>query len=227
MAKLKSNTQVILKNGLYYIVDSNNRIIRFKPWLGDSFSFLYDLIMSNSVFPKKFGADIQKHVEILAQELAGVHGKRVLELATGSGSAVHFLNKDNQYTGTDISAGLLQQAASQFRKAGFSEPEFYVVSATDLPFENNTFDLCLCILSMNFFNDIEQVFREIRRVLVPEGVFVCSIPVPEKNRLQSTIHGILFSESEYALICEKYHFKYECIAGENGALLYFSAISQI
>jgi ubiquinone/menaquinone biosynthesis C-methylase UbiE len=226
MAKLKPNIQVIKKDELYYSVEIGNRLRRFKPWLGGSFSFLYDFIMKNSLFPKKFGGDIQKHYEILTQELAGTHGKQVLELATGSGSAVHFLDSDNQYTGTDISSGLLKQAAKQFRKAGFPEPEFYVVSADNLPFENNIFDLCLCILSLNFFSNVEMVFQEVRRVLVPEGVLICSVPVPERNRLKSTIRGILYSEAELEKICQEHGFKFERIPCENGVLLYFKAIKQ-
>jgi len=226
MAKLRPNIQVTKKKGLYYIVESGNRLRRFKPWLGDSFSFLYDFIMKNSVFPRKFGGDIQKHYEILIQELVGTHRRQVLELATGSGSAIHFLDNDNQYTGTDISPGLLKQAAKRFRKAAFPEPEFYVVSADDLPFGNGIFDLCLCILSLNFFSNAEMVFQEVRRVLVPEGVLVCSVPVPERNKLQSTIRGSLYSEAELHKICQEYGFKYQRILGENGALLYFKAVKQ-
>ena len=226
MTKLKPDIQVIKKKGLYYTVEDGNRLIRFGPWLADSLSFLYDFIMSNSVFPKKFGGDIQKHYEVLNQELADIRGRQVLELATGSGSAVHFLNSDNQYAGTDISPGLLKKATKRFRKAGFPEPEFYVVSADDLPFENGTFDLCFCILSLNFFSNVETVLQEVRRVLVPGGVFVCSVPVPERNRLQSTIRGTLYSEAELEKMCQEHGFKFEPISCENGALLYFEAISQ-
>ena len=100
---LKNGIKVVNKKGLNYIVEDGGKLLQFKPWLGDSFSFLYDFIMKSSIFPKKFGGDMSKHYEILSQELKGVHGKRVLELATGSGSAAHFLPNDNQYTGTDIS----------------------------------------------------------------------------------------------------------------------------
>ena len=225
MAKLKPDIQVIKKKGLHYTVQ-RNRLIRFRPWLGDSLSLFYDLIMSSSVLPKKLGADIQEHYEILTQALAGTHSRQVLELATGSGSAVHFLSSDNQYSGTDISPSLLKQAAKRFREAGFPEPEFYVVSADDLPFENGAFDCCLCILALNFFSDVELVFEEIQRVLVPGGVLVCSVPVPERNRLQSTIRGILYSEAELEKISQKHGLKFEPIPCENGALLYFKAIKK-
>lgn len=223
---LKSNIQVIKQKDLCYITDSGNSIKRFKPWLADSFSFLYDFIMKSSIFPKKFGGDMNKHYEILSKELKGVHGKRVLELATGSGSAVNFLPNDNQYTGTDISPGLLRKAVKSFRSTGFKNPEFYVASSDDLPFDDKSFDIALCILSLNFFNDVKKVFQEIRRVLAPGAIFICCVPVPERNSLQSTIRGTLYSEEELKIICQENGFGFEGIPVENGVLLYFRAIIQ-
>ena len=167
---------------------------------------------------------MRRHYEILSQELNGIHGKRILELATGSGSAVNFLPNDNQYTGTDISPGLLRRAVKTFRAAGFKEAEFYVASADDLPFDNDMFSICLCILSLNFFNDVEKAVQEIKRVLIPDALFICSVPVPERNRLQSTIRGTLYSEEELERICQEQGFGLESFPGENGALLYFRAI---
>jgi SAM-dependent methyltransferase len=223
---LKPDIQITRKKDLYYIQDNNNRLIRFKPWLGDSFSFLYDFFMNKSIFPKKFGGDIDKHYHILALELADTHGKNVLELATGSGSAVHFLNNDNKYIGTDISAGLLRQAVKRFRQSGFQDPEFYLVSSDNLPFADGIFDLCLCILSLNFFSNVKNALKEAQRVLIPEGILICSVPVPEKNIIQSTIRGTLHSESELKKICKNCGFFYEPIAVENGVLLYFKAIKK-
>lgn len=182
--------------------------------------------MKNAIFPKKFGGDINKHYEILSQELVSTHGKRVLELATGSGSAVNFLPNDNEYTGTDISPGLLKKAVKNFGIAVFKEAEFYITSAEDLPFENNTFSICLCILSLNFFNDVEKVFQEINRVMLPSGVLICCVPVPERNKLQSTIRGILKSEDDLTEICKDHDFGFESLPSQNGALLYFRAILQ-
>jgi len=113
-----------------------------------------------------------------------------------------------------------------FRSAGFKEAEFYVTSADDLPFDDNIFSICLCILSLNFFNDVEKTFQEIKRVLVSDALFICSVPVPERNRLQSTIRGTLYSEEELGRICQEQGFRLESFPNENGALLYFRAILQ-
>jgi ubiquinone/menaquinone biosynthesis C-methylase UbiE len=222
---LKEGVKTIEKKGLRYIIENGNKIKRYNPWLGESFSFLYDSIMKNSILPKKFGADVHRHFEILRRELEKVHGKHVLELATGSGSAVGFLNRDNQYTGTDISPGLLRRAKKKFTDAGFKDAAFYVASAEDLPFDDNIFDLCLCILSLNFFNNIAFVFQEIKRVLKSGAVFICSVPVPERNERKRTIRGTLRTEKELRTISQDNDFRFERIPPANGALLYFRAFS--
>lgn len=223
---LKNGIKVIEKKGLHYITQEDGRLMKFKPWLGDVFSFLYDFIMKNSIFPKKFGGDIIRHYEILSEELKGVHKRHVLELATGSGSAVNFLPNDNLYTGSDISPGLLHKAVKNFRNTGFKNAEFYVTCADSLPFDDNLFDIILCILSLNFFDDINKVLQEVKRVAVPAAVFICSVPVPDRNGLQSTIRGTLHSEKELAEICRENGFSFESIPVENGALLYFRVILQ-
>ena len=223
---LKNGIKIINKKGLNYIVEDGGRVLKFKPWLGDAFSFLYDFIMEKSIFPKKFGGDINQHYEILRKELHGVHEKRILELATGSGSAINFLPNDNQYTGTDISPGLLRKADKLFNNAGFKNAELYVTSADALPFDDSLFDVVLCILSLNFFNDIKKVFKEIHRVAVTDAIFICSVPVPERNKLQSTIRGTLYSEEKLERICKENGFIFESIPAKNGALLYFRTILQ-
>lgn len=63
-------------------------------------------------------------------------------------------------------------------------------------------------------------------VLLPGGRFICCVPVPERNKLQSIIRGVLYSEAEYETMCREHGFKFESIPCENGALLYFRAVKQ-
>jgi len=226
MATLKAGIHVETRSGLRYVVEDSHPTARHEPWLGNAFAFLYDFSMTNSVFPRKFGADMGRHYSILAHELEGTHGEQVLELGTGSGSACHFLCPDNCYTGVDVSPGLLKLAARRFVGAGFKDPEFYVVSAADLPFEEGTFGVCLCILSLNFIGDVQKAVQEVSRVLRPGGLFVCTVPVPERNRLKRTIRGVLYSEAELERFCRQHGLGFEPVASDNGALLYFRAVRQ-
>ena len=104
---LKPGLLVIKKGTLYYQVDHQGRTIRFQPWLGDAFAFLYDFFMTRSVFPVKFNAEITRHAAILSSELGDVHGQKVLELGTCSCAAADFLPPNNDYSGSDVSTGLL------------------------------------------------------------------------------------------------------------------------
>ena len=159
--KIKPSITVVDKNGIYHIVDHEGRIKTYKPWLGDILSFLYDGIMKKSVFPKKFNASIDRHYEILNREFRDINHKTIIELACGSGSAVNFLNRDNDYTGVDISPGLLRIANRKFARSGFVNHEFYVADACDLPFQDHHFDIGICNLSMNFFPDTKRFVSEL------------------------------------------------------------------
>ena len=220
---LKKGLKVIQKKGINYIKEGNE-VKKYQPWLGDMVNAFYDFFMKKTIFPKKFGGDINKHYQILKQELLSIHQKRVLELATGSGNAVYFLSNDNHYTGTDISPGLLQRASRRFQKFGFQNATFYLVSADNLPFESNIFDLLLCHLSFNFFADLEKVIQEINRVSKDKAIFLGSVPVPERNRLNSTIRGQLFPESKIKAFFEKDGWSFSSLLVENGCLLYFKAM---
>ncbi len=187
------------------------------------FSFAYDKIMAKSVFPKKFGGDIKRHFEILKKQLQNTHNKAILELGTGSGNAVYFLNSDNHYSGIDISTGLLRRAVKRLQKFGFQNADCFVVSADDLPFADKQFDIVMCHLSLNFFPDIHKVLCEIQRVMLAGATIYCSIPVPEREGSKSTIHGTLYSEIEYKELFQKYGMVFESLPDQNGNLLYFKA----
>jgi len=187
------NTSVQKKN-LHYVLDQKGHIKKYKPWLGDVFSFLYDRIMEKFIFPRKFNASLEKHIDILKNESRDIHHARILEIATGSGNAALFLNKDNNYTGIDISPGLLKRAYSRFNESGFEMVELYVSTAEDLPFPDHLFDLALCHLSLNFFSDIELFIRELKRVLKHKATFF-----------------------------ETSGFNFRSMPHKNGAILYFTA----
>jgi len=223
---LKAGIRTVQRGPLQYTLGADGRPTRLRPWLGDIVSPFYDAIMRRSVFPKKFLADIDRHVAILREALSDVHGQRVLELGTGSGSATAFLPADNRYVGSDVSPSLLRQAAKRFQRAGFSGSAFYVAGAESLPFANDTFDLCLCIISLNFFGETAPVLSDIQRMLVPGGRLLCAVPVPERSPHGSVIHGTLHSEAELDQLCADQGLALAAFPDQNGALLYFWAEDQ-
>lgn len=221
--KIKDTLRVVLKDGVYFVLNDKGKIRKFKPWLGDLFAFAYDSIMQKSIFPKKFKGSISKHFDILRKEYQPIQNKIILEIAAGSGFSSELLSKDNSYTGIDISTGLLKQAVRRFKEQNFADAEFFVSPADELPFSNNFFDIVICDLSLNFLGDLDNFINEIKRVMKAGSVFYCSVPLPEKKDPKAVIHGNLYSESELKTRFEKYNFIFTPGPYENGALLYFNA----
>lgn len=221
--KIKDLVKITGKNGINHLLDDNNKLIKNKPWLGDLFSFLYDRIMEKSVFPKKFNASIEEHYKILGKIFENINDKTIAELATGSGDAVKFLNNNNIYAGVDISPGLLRLAKKKFDQNGFTGFKLYVADACETPFQDNTFDIAICNLSLNFFQHIDKFLSELHRILKPNGTFYCSVPIPERKKTKATIHGTLYKLDDLKNLFEKINFSFEPFPNENGALLYFQA----
>ncbi|MBN2571683.1 MAG: class I SAM-dependent methyltransferase [Ignavibacteriales bacterium] len=221
--KVKETIKIVNRKDVFFLLDNNNKIKKFKPWLGDMFSFLYDRIMEKSIFPKKFSASISKHYEILNSELNHIRNANILELACGSGDAVKFLNSDIFFTGVDISKGLLKIANKNFHQNKFSNTELFVADVCDLPFQNDYFDYGICNLSLNFFKNIDKFIFELRRVLKNNASFFCSIPLPEKKNPRVKIHGLLYTKEKLKEKFQNQNFVFEELPYENGILLYFKA----
>ncbi|MGC9312062.1 MAG: class I SAM-dependent methyltransferase [Sediminispirochaetaceae bacterium] len=215
----KSEIKMVERGGIHYLMEEGKRV-RYMPWIGDLFAQLYDPIMSRKVFPDKFKADIGRHFSILKEVLEPVREQQVLEIAAGSGSAVNFLDNSNVYTGLDISVRLLKEARKKLLQAGFQECRLYNAGAEELPFEDESFDVCLCILSLNFFNDIPRVFSEAARVLQPGGFILIAVPIPERIEPEVRIRGSLLTEKKIAELGRTFGLGYEGIDAENGGLLY-------
>jgi len=221
--KIKESVRIIRKKGICYLLGSNGKVKKYKPWLGDLFAFLYERIMQKSVFPKKFNASIDKHYNILKKEFENIHNTRIIEFATGSGDAVKYLHNDNAYGGIDISAGLLRIAKKRFDNFLFLDSELFVADVCDTPFEDNFFDIAFCNLSLNFFEDFDGFISEIYRILQPDGMFFCSVPVPERKTTKAIIHGNLYTSEDLKERFERQGFRFEPLPYDNGALFYFKS----
>lgn len=219
---LKENLKAVQKGKINYI-QAGNQAKKYTPWIGDLVNSFYDIIMEKSVFPKKFHADLQLHYDILKKKLQDIHHSKVVELATGSGNAVYFLSHDNEYYGIDISPGLLKKAYQRFTDSNFNNAQFYLASADDLPFQDNYFDVILCHLSFNFFQNLRKTIQEATRVSQRNATFYGSVPIPERKSDSAVIMGTLFSEAELRGLFNGFGWIFNSLPEKNGALLYFIA----
>jgi malonyl-CoA O-methyltransferase len=105
--------------------------------------------------------------------LGDVKEKDVLELAGGTGRhTIRLADAGARLTAVDFSRGMLEVAKRRLegRAVTFGEADL----RARLPFDDASFDLVVCCLAVEHVENLDPVFREVRRVLRKGGAFVCS-----------------------------------------------------
>ena len=91
--------------------------------------------------------------------------------------AVERVGAGGTVAGLDINAAMLDVARSLASTAG-APIRWYESSAEAMPLPDETFDVVLCQLGLQFVPDKAAALREMRRVLVPGGRLLASVPGP-------------------------------------------------
>lgn len=149
---------------------------------------------SDQVFYKTYGANAAENYERyfvpviggplaadLVAEAALQPGERVLDVACGTGVIARLAAERVGPSGTvaalDINAGMLAVARS-ITPATAASVRWYETSAESIPLPDAAFDVVLCQLGLQFIGDKSAALREMRRVLVPGGRVLVSVPRP-------------------------------------------------
>jgi Methylase involved in ubiquinone/menaquinone biosynthesis len=139
----------------------------------------------------------------------------VLDIATGTGfTALAFAPHVLTVVGTDVSPGMLAQAAKRAEAAGADNVQWVEAPAESQPFPDGAFDLVTSRIAPHHFPDPAAFVREVVRVLRPGGVFVLgdtTVPDddPEAAAWQNAVekvrdpsHGRNLPPSEWRALCE-------------------------
>ena len=108
-------------------------------------------------------------------------GKDVLDFGCGTGYGTHRLSDDaRSIVGVDISTEAIDAARGEFLdEKTKSRLDFRVIDAIEqapLPFADDAFDTVVSFQVVEHVHDVDTYLSEIRRVLRPNGVFVCATP---------------------------------------------------
>ncbi len=101
-----------------------------------------------------------------------VKGKRVLDLATGTGDIAFALGRHGaRVVGLDVTLRMIELARAK-TPAGTSGPTFLVGDMMALPFPGESFDLVTTGYGLRNVPDLQTAIDEIQRVLKPGGSVV-------------------------------------------------------
>lgn len=116
----------------------------------------------------------------IISQAALVPGQRVLDVACGTGIvsrlAAEKVGPGGTVAGLDINPGMLAVARSVTPKD--MSIEWYQASAEDMPLPDETFDVVMCQMGLQFMEDKIGALQEMRRVLVSGGHLILNVPGP-------------------------------------------------
>ena len=113
-------------------------------------------------------------------------GERVLDAACGTGVvtklAAERIAPGGTVAGLDPNAAML--AVARATTPSDVSIDWHQAPAEDLPFPDESFDVVLCGMGLQFFSNKEAGLREFHRVLVPGGRLVANVPGPAPPPLE-------------------------------------------
>jgi ubiquinone/menaquinone biosynthesis C-methylase UbiE len=119
-------------------------------------------------------------------------GERVLDVACGTGIVTRLaqerVGSEGTVAGLDPNPGMLAVA----RQTAPPEPriDWYEAPAEAIPLPDESFDVVLCGMGLQFFSDKEAGLREIRRALVGGGRLVANLPGPTPSALEAMAESL-------------------------------------
>lgn len=124
-----------------------------------------------------YGPDIANEADL--RLLGRLDGKRVLELGCGGGpAAVAMARQGAKVIAVDSSTDEISRARRLSEREEVTV-EWHQGDLADLAFVRaDTVDVVLSVYALGTVGDLDRVFRQVHRVLRPDGPFIISLPHP-------------------------------------------------
>lgn len=135
----------------------------------------------------QFGPDLDdEQLQKLIAAVGPLEGRRVLDLGCGAGSAsVAIARRGARVIAVESSTARLTQARQAADVAGV-KVEFHHSDLADLAFlRADSIELVVAVYSLAGVQDLGRVFRQLHRIMRPDGALVLSLPHPMAMMLEA------------------------------------------
>lgn len=111
-------------------------------------------------------------MERLEKKLKIIEGGNVLDIGSGRGEFIHIIKEFKSFN--KITANDIEQRSEDFIKEHFKDIniEFVKADASNLPFDDNSFDTVCISNSLHHLPNMEKILAEMKRVLRDGGNFI-------------------------------------------------------
>jgi ubiquinone/menaquinone biosynthesis C-methylase UbiE len=142
----------------------------------------------------------RQHILRYAFASTYVTGKKVLDIACGAGYGSSYLAGCGavMVVGVDISESALTYACNHYMRDNL---HFLQGDAVRLPFEDSEFDVIVSFETIEHIVQFQEYVKEMKRVLTPRGIFICSTPHIKYTR-HPVYHVKEFSPEEFFSLLE-------------------------
>src|ERR1043165_8840243 len=127
-------------------------------------------------------------------------GDIVLDVAAGTGEPGLTIAKmigDGKVIITDLAEGMIVTAREKVEEYGFKNVETLACDVSDLPFDDNTFDVISCRFGFMFFPDMNLAASELYRVLKPGGRIAIAVwGKPQDNFWVTAFQSVVAKQLE-------------------------------
>jgi SAM-dependent methyltransferase len=139
---------------------------------------LYHAQLRGNFFERVFHSNrIETLLRLITTEIGIEPGARALDVGCNTGPMlIPLRQRGYDVVGIDISADDVQQAERYLRERGLPAGQLSVGDGTSLPFRDQSFDLILLIDILEHTDHPERIISEARRLLVPGGIAIATVP---------------------------------------------------
>lgn len=119
-----------------------------------------------------FGRVYESRIQNTIKELNIEPGAKVLELGVGTGLSFAAYPSHSHVVGVDLSEAMLEIAQQRIKENQWSHIEVKAMNATELEFDDHSFDYVMAFHLVSVVDDVKKLMREMHRVCKPNGKLV-------------------------------------------------------